>query len=730
MAEKSKMENAVKRIQSRYDDAQKQIQPLQLECMELKAKQTELMRTIDELNQAKSKGIQELQKQLRANANEMDGLKATIKDLQSQVKESADFQERCAGLAVQVDAGKAKAEESAEERGALARQLDEAHEALRRAQTAKSDVESALNAQSSQNVATLQKLNQEVEGAKAEAKQAQDELEHYKATSQTNAKDMEIKLEKHLQALQKEAAGLRNQLTKEESKYEAYVIEVGKSWDQEVKDHSQHMKDATGKLEDAERQRDEALAEHERLREQLEQILAARSTSMPPPPPGPLSDRSPDSQSCQNAETATMRVTPTLTVKENEPSRPARKKVDHSANAVTGYDPIPLPDALRPGPHGNHERGPVVEESRLRMELPVPRQAKVKARAALAGISRDPAEDLLDTASNTSDLPPEVVEETQLIDDEPRFTDSQPPVPQHDTSTLPSTQTVVSPTVLQTKDKRDLGRTAKQPLEDFEVYEDDTASAIAAIEETQLPGIAPRMDHSLSRSQEETVFRFQKAHANPNTSVKRRPSEGFASQSLRNHQSAARQPMSHDTESRVKPAARVPSTAHSSSCDLVTGPMSARRANTYQALDQTSGINKRRASRNDVVSTVDPRLAKREQAMMPSTKRKAEGNIVQNYESERKKRMTAGDNAVTNESAGYTLRAPARPQSKFSIYEVPSSSSPSSGHRGGDYSQDRGHNSTARVRTLGGQVPRGSKGGKKMSMIDQMNARFTAELDT
>ncbi|KAH9810745.1 hypothetical protein Tdes44962_MAKER05976 [Teratosphaeria destructans] len=734
MAEKSKMENTVKRIQSQYDDAQNRIQPLHLECMELKAKHAESMRTITELNQAKSKGTQELQKQLRANANEMDGLKATIKELQDHVKESAEIQQRCTDLAVQLAAEKAKAKERAEERDVLTRQLEKAREALHCAQTAKSDIDSVLKKKSIENAAALQKLNEKVAGAKAEAGQARDELEHYKATSQMSAKDNDIKFAEHLQALQQEITRLHDRLTAEERKYQAYVIEVGKTWDQEGKNHNQRLKDATGRTEDAERQRDEALAEHDRLREQLEQILAARSASMPPPSREPLSDRSQGSQTCQFAETAKIRVTPTLTNKENEPSRPTRKRVDRGINAITESGPIPLPDALRAGLHGNQGRGPVVEDSQLKIDLPVPKPATVKARVALTGVSHLSVEDLLDTASNTSNFPTEVVEETQLIDDDPRFADlddelgsSQPPVSQPDMSTTLSMQGVVDLTVLHTKDKGRLKRTSKQPVQDFEVFQDDTEPAMAAIEETQLPGLAPHVDHRLSSNQEETDFRVQKARANPNTSVKRRSSEGSDSQKSRNHQPATRQPMSHDTEYRVD---RAPSTAHSSSSDFVTDPTSARRANTYQALDHTSGSNKHRTTRNDVVSTLDPRLAKCEQAMAPSTKRKAESNIVENYESQRKKRITARENAMANESAGYALRPAARPQSKFSIYEGPLSSSPSSSHRDGNYSQDRGHSSTARVRRPGAQVSRGAKGGKKRSMtVDQMNARFTAELD-
>ncbi|KAK5135786.1 hypothetical protein LTR08_004612 [Meristemomyces frigidus] len=660
-------------------------------------------------------------------------------------------------------AEKAKSQGLSDENAASAQKAEDAENARKKARSAEEKVRTEL----AENATAFQRMQSQLGGAKEAADRAEARVKYYQQTCESSVNEEKKRGERNLEALQRLLDEKAVELQTQADKDAAFRADIDVAWRDEQANNKRAFDKAKTDVSEAQKQREDAVAEQERLRRELDDLsrkqaealrhqleqLEQRLSSQKPPSRG-------SNMSGTRIHVPTLQegMTPTANNKENEPPKP-RKKVDRSGNADVQTLPLPAPEVLRrPGsrasdtvPKEINAHGPVVEESQFQDIFPGP-------PAHLMTAERQPApfgffsssEDMLDSASMRSKQPPQVVQETQHNDTLPSFAafnnsmaSSQVVRPKASSSlsSVPSLQGALSqlgtvyPFTASQKSHSGHDTHASQfTSNDFTIYEDSQlVKNSLGTQNTENRGV---LQDSVRLTQaEKNKYTFRKTYPDPNTASKlvHREEDVYGAKRRRSGSGVSREEVQtptvrgegRDSASRGMhpPNANQTQASHSSSPDFIRDAATTRKTHTYHNTPGASGSAKRRLSRKNSGPSADPRLAKREAPAAP--KRKAEGgHIVEGYEHERKKRLTKTSATAAVETSRYSLRANSNNQP--SINDLPSMNSLS--QRSGSSSQVGGAAPKSRMRTLAGTSSRTRQGHKKMSQSDEYNARFDQEL--
>jgi len=387
--------------------------------------------------------------------------------------------------------------------------------------------------------------------------------------------------------------------------------------------------------------------------------------------------------------------------------------VDRNTNTLVEVNPIPVPEVIRPDSRraasaGSRppSAGPVVEETQLASDPFAVHPDDIRSAQMSLSIG---AYDML--AGREEDLTqrPQIVEETQQEDTQSTFAPlygSFPSSQHFDTRKIVS---AVAPSPFFASSHKDV--LDYRPTADFTIYDDSqqadsSMDAARALKETTTSS-------SLYWSQaEKDKYTYKPPVPLSNSASKRlRPADdsshtlGFAhSYGPRDDMSSTfRQQTPQIGDGGGRAALKGTLSSHSSSPGFVhDSQTNNRRQSTYQSTNNSAG--KRKASRNSSYNTADPRLVARNQAQ--AQKRKAEGQVVEGYEAERKKRLPI-DIGV----GGRALRSSAQSASNsLSMFPPRSSGSRESSQHGSSLPRGPSH-----MRTLAGASSRNTRSTKKMS---------------
>lgn len=738
------IDNQLKQLTSQRDSYKRQVQPLKDEAAASKARLEEHQTQSSKSSADKERELQQQKKLAQSCKQEIETLKSSLRDLQSTLKGGDLIRDKYNTLSIESTAEKAK---YAKEKTTLAKQIEEMQHALEQAQSAEEEAKVELDKQRSESVTASEDAQNQLAEAKEAAHRAEAGLQHYKQTCKQSIENTELQCKKQLDALQECVTQAQKEVQDKKNDDEKFRAAIQESWQAEQQENDRRLANAKKEAIEVKTQRDDALAENERLRSELEELSKKQAEVLQAKRDQHIQQRPPSGDS--NTSASRLRVpnlregiTPTASNKENEPSKP-RKKVDRSANTVMETAPVPAPDVLRrPESRSNapfdiegNPRGPVVEESQFQDIVPAARgdsrshQAKASLKPSLSGFFSD-NDDMLDFTSLASKQLPQTVEETQYEDKFPSFAafngsmhSSQAPRLQAPSSAFSvpflrggSTQppAVSHPTNSEDMHRDSFASAAQTQSNGFVVYEDPQQRQSSSDAHNML-------QDSLSWSQaEKEKYTFRKIFPNPNSASKmvhgdkedsqgakrRRSGGGSVSLSQRSgvyNPELLREGRDSASEGMQHPNAAQTLAMHSSSPDFVHNAVSARKTSTYHT---PGGSAKRRISKTNSVPTADPRLAGREAPTVQ--KRKSEGHTVEGYEHERKKRLNRGSTAAPVEPSRYSLRGNAQQPSINDLPSMPNVSGSSSSRNGSFASQTR-------MRTLGGASSRSKPGFKKMS---------------
>lgn len=736
---KTKSENDLKKLTSERNRLERQVKPLQDELVTYKTR-------IQQLQKEKSNGVlgkeQELErtkKLVESQKQEIDTLQSSLTDLQTAFKGDDAMQKKYSNLSTQFNAQQSKLKSAVEEKSVLLKQVDELRHASEEAELARKQAKSEFNKYRTEKESTVKALEKDLAEAKAAAEHSAAGLQHLKESCDKAIDDTSNKCDRQIKALQEQLSESQADLQKNKTEDERFRAEVEQTWQQEQKAFEERSTAIRRQVAEAEAQRDEAFAKNERLRQESETKINEQRKTL-------LEQRD---QSQQRAETAEEKLksqqrpsskgsnvssrlhvpsvkdgtTPTASLRSMEPPR-MRKKVDRNNNAIVEVDAIPAPEEIRPdsrktssGKGKEPAKGPVVEESQF-VSNPIfcnSADAPVIAQQLSSSfVLPSDNDDMLSIRDGALRQLPDTVEETQFEDRLPSFAtfnrsvaSMQIPTAKQASSTLPTRRL---------QEANSSGRSDSQDTvslwtpADFVICEDsqDRASSQRVLN-TEVHG---QLQESLTWDQPDMEkYTFQKSLPQPNSASKMVYPDGRQSHTLRRGESVVQDSLASSDGAFNTPNARrggkndplrgVTTTANtqSSSPDFVHNNTSGRkRSATYHTPGETTG--KRRHSRTTPGPTTDPRLALRNPLV--GSKRKSEGYIVEGYEHERKKRLSAGSNAV--EANGRSLRSQTQP----SINDLPSFPTMHAGPRSSQ-------NSQSRMRTLAGGSSRTTRGAKKVS---------------
>ncbi|KAK5124874.1 hypothetical protein LTR85_001064 [Meristemomyces frigidus] len=779
---KDKMDNDNKLLQmtSSKDTLQKQVKPLKDELAATKAKLAELQSQSSKVTDDMGLKLHQKEAHLQAKQQEIETLQESLKELEGHLKGYASAKSQYDALSTQhhalhteLSAEQSKYQDILKQKSAVAKKAEDTQHALEKAQSAEEEAKAELERHRAETATALEDLENQLADAKEAADRAEVGFEHYKQSCEDATSKAEEQSRERLEALQETFSQKEKELKEQEVDSEAFRKQIDEAW----RDAQDKIKNATNKAKaevaEAQTRRDEAIAENERLRKELADLANKQAEALQLQleqlkqhqiQQRPSSRASTVSASRLRVPLLRKGITPTASNKENEPPKP-RKKVDRNANVIIGTGPVPVPEVLRrpesrtkdSAKDSTNARGPVVEESQLQEATPAPYAGigtdlrKELHKPSLFGMFSD-SDDMLDTASMRSKQLLQTVEETQFDDKLPSFAAfnnsmasshaarSKPP---SSVFSVPSLRGTASqpPTMHHSTTSEELRKdhdrqAAQSAFNEFVIYEDSQPLHHSS---SSLHVDARRhVQDSSSLSQAEIEkYTFRKTYPHPNSAskmvhraeqgdqgAKRRRSD--ISDAATSRGAAVHTPNirgeGRDSASRGMhpPTATHTHVMHSSSPDFIHDAASARKTNTYHT-PGGSGSAKRRLSRTNSGTPADPRLARREAPV--TSKRKAEGFIVEGYEHERKKRLTKGPAAAPTKASRYSLRASTY---QPSINDLPSM--PSTSARGSSSSQLSRAGPNSRMRTLAGSSTRATHGLKKLSKTDEMNSRFAQEL--
>ncbi|TKA79018.1 hypothetical protein B0A55_03164 [Friedmanniomyces simplex] len=721
-----KVNNKLRMVATQRDSLEKKIPALNEEVAASKAKIEELRSHAAELARERDGELEQLRQQAQGWEHKAETVQSQLDSVQAAGKmnktSKKEYDAVCARLAQKKD----KLHQSLEERAALAKHMEELQQALESTQSREADVKALLERSQVESGAALKQARKKLVEAEEAFECSEAGVQHLKENCENEVAAAMRKAERQIGALQQRATEAETDAQRQKDEGLRFRAEVEETWRNDEARHDQNLIAANNRATQAEAQQKEALAETERLRKELESVVARHA------------EEQLRSQQRQSLEEPAIRVppavkgiTPTMSNKENEPPRP-RRKVDRNAGTVIEFGPVPVPEILR-RPESRAKsaedaiRGPVVEDSKLK-DLP--------AKRMLARTFSELTDDMLDRASTAhGHRRTQVIEETQFDDQLPSFAALNSMTSSHALKSKPASSVCSMPSVSggvghsSDSDKPNGHEPQSQPpadeLHSFAVYEDHEQSQVTL--GTQ--AARDQLHDSLHWPEaEKKKYSFRKSYPVPNSASKMVHRDG-EHESYRKRSDTTVQSDKRTAEIRGESRAssgtskRTPeSERHSSTPDFVGKVASGRKMSTYRTTEGSGPA--RRHSGIAPRPVADPRLTQR-----AATKRKAPPTTTEGYEHERKKRMAAksGDSHRNTESSRYALRGAAQP----SIRDLPSLERPANGrgtsHHTGSSSQAQSQ-TQSRMRTLGRGASRGVRGTGKMSKTDEFNARFSQEL--
>lgn len=743
--------NEIKRLTSDRSRLEKQMKPLQEELAACKTQNYQLQKEKSAAAAHREQEMQRAKKLSESQKQEIETLQSSLNELHSAAEGDNALQEKYSILVAQLGVEKEKMKGLADEKSKLLQQIEDLRAATEEAELAGEHTKAELEKCRAEMDNAVKALEKELAEANEATERSAAGLEHLKASCKKAIDDVNSKNDRQTKALQERLAESQAEVQQNKAEAEKFRAEIEQTWQQEQESFEERSAALRRQLAESEAQRDEALANSEQLRRELQANIdeqrkallereeAERRRALADqekrafhhPPPSEASSLS----SRLRVPNVKDGITPTANLGAIEPPKP-RKKVDRSQNATVEVGPIPAPEELRPDSRRTDSRrtdsakgkepakGPVVEESQL-VSDPFGTNS-----IAFSRLHRDPSsllmfsdnEDMLTVRNGDSRQLPQTVEEIQIQDSLPSFAalNSSTASAQAAKSSHASPMLSLHPvSVAQSYTKRAPGtlqgtRTQDLPA-NFAIYEDSQeqggSSQHEYLEERR------HLQDSLSWSQaEKEKYTFQQPVPHPNSASKMIHRNGQEQNSLRRQGSESQHGAGSRGGRAYTPNVRGESNndlsreaniskMQSSSPDFVHDrKASGRKMSTYHTPGGSAG--QRRLSRTNSGPTADPRLAGRTQPT--GSKRKAEGYIVEGYEHERKKRLSA--NSIAAEASNRNLRSKAQP----SIQDLPSFPTMHAGPRSSQYTSSLS-GSQSRMRTLAGGSSRATRGGKKMS---------------
>lgn len=727
MKTKMTADNSLKNLASQRDNLQQQIRPLQEEVATTKASLEQLHKESTQVITEKDGQLEGLKKQTETHEQEVKALQASLMDLRSQVKGEESGKEQSGQLAKQLakqlTAEKAQHRTVVEERTALAKRVEEIQRALEQMQSSDEEAKVQLQKMASEKEAESEKMRAQLAEAQKEARRADAGREQHAESSRAKIEEEQKRSQARINELQDRLAEAQKQVRGKHEEAQQYQASIQKAWESEESAHKEQINTMKAQAAEIRESNNKVLAENERLRNELGDLKQHTI-------PAVHSSKGSDTSKTFRVPSIREDITPMASNKENEPPRP-RKDLDRSTSATSETAPVPVLGALKRTESRNeeshltqsNERGPVVEESQPRGLIA---QFHPNSQHHPPGRHRSnysDGDEMLDSASQRAKRPPAVVEETQQVDQLPSFSNF------HDSLALSqaSSSGISVPTLGDARAQDQPLRGSNTSLEPALV--NGAAMGRQASDESAINNDLLRRGSSfrssgsdahsvirdnLTRSQrEQDKYTFRKSYPIPNSASKmvhreseketlrRRRSDMNGASTL--HESIVRGEGRDSLSGSIHPPKSANSLATESSSPGFMDDTATSHKTKYHTPGDL-GVTKRRASRNSVVTTADPRLAGRE--VQRPLKRKSADNSVEDYEEARKKRVSKEPRMPTTEQSRYSLRAN---RSQPSINDLPSM--PVTSGR----ASSNARSTSSRMRTLAGSSTCGKQGTRKMS---------------
>ncbi|KAK5109980.1 hypothetical protein LTR62_006347 [Meristemomyces frigidus] len=726
--------NRVRGLTSDNDMLQRKLQPLELDLAAKTAEVHELRTSAAILNTKHEEALQSVAQKVTACQQEAESKANTV-----YLATIAKLEETSRKL----EAAEISRQTMIEEKTTLENQLHDLQSALQQAKAAQVDTENEVPEQGERHNAALASANEELSRASETVKGHDAGLKQLISECEQAVENEKQEGRRSIEALQTSLREAQDEMQQERQNGEVFRAEIEETWKKAQADFDSRLQNAAHKVNEVEVQRDQALADHDRLRDQVNhltvqqqgrQALGTSDTSnMHQFSEGPSSHTFGQTSMDDPTSHATIGITPTMGNKENVPP-PLRKTVDGQFLAVDETGVITAAGVLRPASRrksaeGILVRGPVVEESQFH---DIPQMSVMSRGYSVSRGGHHPcnvsqiSDDMLDTASlDHTQFSTQVIEDTQFQDDLPSFanfnsgTIMMPPQRKSSGFTVPSIASLNSSNMTQPSYRQDeesfrpsISPSTGSQL--FRVYE-ETGSHLPLSSQAQVQN-TPNLPNA-----GKDKCSFSKSYPAPNTASKR-------SNSATSHSRTPSRSMELDIGASTSRAGGGGNASlHSSTPEFMTE--ASGHGQSQHTPVAYGSVSKRRISRKNSQNTTDPRLAQRSTAHAASgSKRKAVATslIAEGYEHERKKHKDAAAAPATQPrrtSLRNTTTA-GRP----SIHDLPPVKHVNHGlptsHLGSTSSAQTG----SRMRTLGGSSSGAGKVSKKTARGDDFDARFSQEL--
>ncbi|KAK0936016.1 hypothetical protein LTR29_012388 [Friedmanniomyces endolithicus] len=723
-----KVDNKLKVAATQKASAEKTIVSLNGDVAAGKAKIEELRKHEVELAEHRDGELDQVKQQAQGWKLQCETIQLQLDAMQAAHGTNESSKKKHDAIFVELVHEKDKQHQASAERALFAKNMEELQQALQSAQLEEADAKAALERSQAESTIALNETRRNL----AESEQAlqcfKTGVQRLEEERKSDVAAVEGKAESQIEILQQLVTEAEAEVRRQKDEGLRFRTEVEETWRNDEARHDQDLIAAKSRATEAEAQQKESLGEIERLRNELESVVARHAQeklhSQQHPSHGEGAIRVP---------LAASGITPTMSNKENEPPKP-RKKVDRNTQTIIDSGRVPVPEVLRrpnsKAKHAEHVmRGSGAEEV----------HNDLLAKCGPTRFFSDLTDDMLDRASTAHGIHiTQVVEETQFDDKLPSFAALNHVALSHALVSKPTSAVSSLPSIsngfdhssgsVRVDHHETPSRSQVEDLHSFAVYEDEQRS-----QATKISQAVQDQSHDSLHWPEAEMEKYisRKSYPAPNSASKMVHRDGeresYRKRSGTTVPSDQRQAAPR-TESRASSptSRRAPRMEpHSSTPDFVDNGASARRMSTYQ-LPSATGLNRRHSSDNGGLVT-DPRLAQR--VALPAAKRKAPPALAEGYDSERKKRKATEPEILhrNTESGRYSLRGAAQP----SIRDLPSLEGSASGSRTNDYASSNSQvqsQTKSRMRKLGGGASRGVRGAKKVSKSDEFNARFSQEL--
>lgn len=712
--------NKLKKLTSDRDRYEKQITPLKAELATSKRQVEELQKETAE-GTASNEQLEQAKKLARSQTKEIENLKSSLGDLQQSAKVDATLKEKLASISTDLNTERTKLEEAAEEKTALLNRADRhVHDANEAKKTCE-QVKAELVTYRADTGVQVEKLREALKAAQEAQRHAEAGKEHFR-------KSCDSAIEKEKSDGRRKVEDLQTALTEKEAELgktrkddEDFRAQVDEEWQVEATKQDQKQQDLRSQIQEAETAKGEALASNERSIEErrmlldqvdvLKQRLTSTEEKLKKHQQSPA--QAPEAPPRLKVPSLSEGITPSASDNSTAPTRP-RKKVDRKHSLTVDASALPVPDVLRPisGRAGSSKgrqavQKAIIEDSQA-AETPPTREDDGEAARSGSGyfamFSDVDATQIAD--SFPSQHPTERIEETQ-IDNLPSITAFDrslsgthiPGLNQMSSSlsvsydnnhqvALGALQRASQAGQRPSNNRIGDGYALRQPDNNFSIYE-DTHNHDDGGQKSLHDSSSAHPRDVLDWSQEERdKYTFRKAMPQPNSASKivRGESHSSAGGERRPSDMQQRAPL---RERRLETPEVCGNSTHSSSPAYLQ-PASSRPGRTYS--NTPGGSGKRKSTRTQSFPSQDPRLVGRNPSAAP--KRKAESSIVEGYEHERKKRLSAAANATSSGTSRPGLRSDSQ-QLLSDLPAIPTMPA-----------NPRGSSSQSRLRTLAGGVSR------------------------